>query len=624
MASSSALDALTEQTAAMVSSLISKPKMTTKLLSKPPFRFLHDTVTAVLQATGFPRGLFDDAQLDSANIADKDGKIRFLQTLVDCCSQISGTPLAASPSKIVSGLEPENTNVFLQTFAKIAAEVKDGRADNDALIARFKSGASGPPVNLDPSPSPPPATAAPAPAAAAAAAPAEAVPPPRPEAQPSSSMPAVEPPESAPTLSREVTPDSDAGGGGGGGGGDSASFVEATRVKLGAIITKPALKPELLARPPFRFIHDIVRELNNATGGRLDDVFTKEQLSARIDGAPARAAFLKKLVEFTAANGGRNKTVNVKKVLSGLDAAKTNEILQDLADIVSRPRRRSLESSSTASRPGAVPAPARPPRAAREPVQQEAPPAVATTAADPTPAVPEIARPAPPRVETNVVEHVQGPEEHHDAAGQARGVILEGGGGASADDEEEAEDDHNEDVRERMGVVGEIDASNAGKHGKLVRDILKEQEKVASNRQEGGASAVDKAAGIKLGRIGGTSKDRRGSYSQQQIDIVREQIQKLCQSVNPLGKCIDFVFEDLDLMKRELERWKQEQEVQQQRLQAEQRATGEQLQPLRDELDRVNREIGERRDQIRALRGSILRNDDQLKQMLERQVQRSR
>lgn len=207
-------------------------------------------------------------------------------------------------------------------------------------------------------------------------------------------------------------------------------------------------------------------------------------------------------------------------------------------------------------------------------MQQEAPPAVATTAADPTPAVPEIARPAPPRVETNVVEHVQGPEEHHDAAGQARGVILEGGGGASADDEEEAEDDHNEDVRERMGVVGEIDASNAGKHGKLVRDILKEQEKVASNRQEGGASAVDKAAGIKLGRIGGTSKDRRGSYSQQQIDIVREQIQKLCQSVNPLGKCIDFVFEDLDLMKRELERWKQEQEVQQQRLQAEQRYHG--------------------------------------------------
>ncbi len=68
--------------------LISKPKMVEKVLSKPPFRFLHDTVTAVTNTTGFGEGLYSESERDSANITEKAAKIEYLEkifSLVGIC-----------------------------------------------------------------------------------------------------------------------------------------------------------------------------------------------------------------------------------------------------------------------------------------------------------------------------------------------------------------------------------------------------------------------------------------------------------------------------------------------------------------------------------------------------------
>jgi TRAF3-interacting protein 1 len=77
------LETLVAQTAESVSALIAKPKMAPKLLSKPPFRFLHDVISAITQTTGFGEGLMSAQELDSSTITDKAAKIAYLDKVIN-------------------------------------------------------------------------------------------------------------------------------------------------------------------------------------------------------------------------------------------------------------------------------------------------------------------------------------------------------------------------------------------------------------------------------------------------------------------------------------------------------------------------------------------------------------
>ena len=77
-------------------------------------------------------------ELDSSNYKDgKTAKIAFLNKLISLVNKGNAKTLEVSPAKIVSGLEPLDTNVLLSTFGKLAI---DKSLDHNALIQHCLAG----------------------------------------------------------------------------------------------------------------------------------------------------------------------------------------------------------------------------------------------------------------------------------------------------------------------------------------------------------------------------------------------------------------------------------------------------------------------------------------------------
>ena len=112
-------------TAQMFEQLFDKPKMTEKLLAKPPFRYLHDIFLATMGATGFGNGIYTDAEMDSKANHEKDAKIAILTKMITLTEMMIGEKIDVKPSKIVAGLEPDRTNYFLQQLFRAATSGMD-------------------------------------------------------------------------------------------------------------------------------------------------------------------------------------------------------------------------------------------------------------------------------------------------------------------------------------------------------------------------------------------------------------------------------------------------------------------------------------------------------------------
>uniref|UniRef100_A0A8C7BVL9 TRAF3-interacting protein 1 n=1 Tax=Neovison vison TaxID=452646 RepID=A0A8C7BVL9_NEOVI len=131
--------AVVKRTQEALGKVIRRPPLTEKLLSKPPFRYLHDIITEVIRMTGFMKGLYTDAEMKSDNVKDKDAKISFLQKAIDVVVMVSGEPLSAKPARIVAGHEPERTNELLQRIGRCCLS----KLSSDEAVKRVLAGEKG-------------------------------------------------------------------------------------------------------------------------------------------------------------------------------------------------------------------------------------------------------------------------------------------------------------------------------------------------------------------------------------------------------------------------------------------------------------------------------------------------
>ncbi|XP_038277541.1 TRAF3-interacting protein 1 isoform X2 [Dermochelys coriacea] len=128
--------AVVRRTQELLGRVIRKPPLTERLLSKPPFRYLHDVIGEVIRVTGFMNGLYTDFEMRSDNVKDKDAKIGFLQKAIDVVIMVTGEPLLVKPARIVAGHEPERTNEFLQAIGKCCLN----KLSSDDAVKRVLAG----------------------------------------------------------------------------------------------------------------------------------------------------------------------------------------------------------------------------------------------------------------------------------------------------------------------------------------------------------------------------------------------------------------------------------------------------------------------------------------------------
>jgi len=114
--------------------IFTRPKLRGRLLQKPPFRFIHDIVMAIVkESTTFPTSLiFSDVELDSSTFKDnKQAKLAFLDKLISLVNSCRESPVEVHSRNIVAGVQPVATLSLLVAFGKLA---QDDSIDHASLI----------------------------------------------------------------------------------------------------------------------------------------------------------------------------------------------------------------------------------------------------------------------------------------------------------------------------------------------------------------------------------------------------------------------------------------------------------------------------------------------------------
>ncbi|KAM9003997.1 TRAF3-interacting protein 1 isoform X9 [Sarcophilus harrisii] len=617
--------------------VIKKPPLTEKLLSKPPFRYLHDIITEVIRMTGFMKGLYTDSELKSDNVKDKDAKISFLQKTIDVVIMVSGEPLSVKPARIVAGHEPERTNELLQAIGKCCLN----KLSSDDAVKRVLAGEKGdtkgkPPLTSksqevdnkevkeeeprihkekeekrnseikDRSPSRERKQ--------------------REEGKDEESKQREKDRdkerEKSKENDRERHKDPDR---------DKVKDGERDRNKNRAKQEREREKSRDKDRGP----KDRELERDKEKDKKNDSGKEKERLKERDrerekekgkdkdrdkrrervkDGEHSKEHEKDKIKEQEKTEKKAAGTVeNLSKKFSEStvkDPRMEMDREVDLANRVSRSltSKGSRWRSKNSAEEGEVGMVTQEKPAMSE--NTEMPSELASGVPPRRIPRPGSARPAPPRIKRQESAEVLAPERTGNGK-MVSNVIIDS---QNSDDEEDSQ--FVVEAAPQLSEMPEMDTAPAveleedEKHGGLVKKIL-ETKKDYEKLQQSPKSA-EKDRPLLLEAAWKKEKD----IVSKEIEKLRTSIQTLCRSALPLGKIMDYIQEDMDAMQNELQLWHSENKQHAEALQKEQSITDCAVEPLKAELVELEQLIKDQQDKICAVKANILKNEEKIQKMV--------
>ncbi|KAK6098117.1 hypothetical protein MT418_002175 [Batrachochytrium dendrobatidis] len=505
------LEELTKKTIDILARVIKKPPLTQKLLAKPPFRYLHDIFSELIRLCAFVPGLYSEAEMNSENIKDKEAKVQYLTKMIDCIGIATGLEIRANPLKIVAGLEPEETNAFLQLIGKVLIK----KVDTKNAIARVLAG----------------------------------------EHQGKKSVSAPTKTDTPPTVSKSVSE------------GDQAKKLQNSEVQKDI--------PVKVHAAPAAHSETIGLKGHNETG---------HQAPAAQSSKPGQSSHIQK--ETSPAIQHISSTDKLQEPAN----SKPPPVLSP-AKPADREQPQVLENSESFSK--TVPVDSSTEELANDSNPDHRFPQATIRRRE----RPISARPAPPKqrppqvaIEKTLVD--------------SPAIITDGK--QKDDDDDDFVVKAMESLQPKPAIGSGLTLSADEKHGGLVQRIL-QTKKNLEGELEDTTIKRDTAA---------TPKDPK-SKAIKDIGQLRESIQLLCQSTNPLGKTMDYMQEDVDSMNKEFDEWRLQSQSFKVIYEAEAKSTLDSLKPLELQLKTIEESIELQYEKIATVKATIIQNDVSIQKILK-------
>ncbi|XP_054857259.1 TRAF3-interacting protein 1 isoform X4 [Eublepharis macularius] len=626
------------RTQELLGRVIRRPQLHDRLLSRPPFRYLHDIISEVIRSTGFMKGLYTDAEMKSDNVKDKDAKIAYLQKAIDVVIMVTGESLAVKPARIVAGHEPEKTNELLQAIAKCCLN----KLSSDDAVQKVLAGDK---VDVKGKPS-------------------------------SSKSQNKESKESKTEEHRSHKEGRDKGVSQDQKSkeelkesenkrkekeNDKSKDYENRQKNLEKDTSKEGEKherdrnksrttkhgreaekyrdkekgeqekdPEHIKGRDKEKKHeggrerDRLREKDKERGKDREKEHEKDRERGK-DREREKRRERSKDVEPAQEHGkdkGERKSIGSEESVTRKTGEKstkdTTEPDKENENAARLPKQHSTKGSRQRVKPGSegestsdaegdavnAAAPEKITPAEDSKINNEPPPHV-TVRRLPRPS---SARPAPPRIKRQESAEVLQPERN----GSARivsNVII---------DKEEKEEEDEQFVVEaasegpemaEMATEATVELEGDEKHGGLVKKILE-------TKKDYEMSQVPKSAEKEKPLLYESGKQKEKDLVSKEVERFRGSVQALCRSALPLGKLMDYIQEDMDAIKNEYHMWKNENKQLAEALHKEQSITDSSVEPLKAKLAELDQLIKEEQDKICAKRATVLMNDEKIQKMI--------